>query len=72
MDKIIDKIKEANDPNMIDAFEAAMKTVANPSAENIIADLEIAIKLIKELKENMGGLHPSVIGIVIGLLKVIF
>lgn len=68
----MDKIKEANDPNMIDAFEAAMKTVADPSAENIIADLELAVKLIKELKENLGGLHPSVTNVVVGLLKVLF
>jgi len=61
---VIDKIKEANQPNMVEALEAAMKTVADPSPANIIDDLELAIRLVKQLKQELDGLHPSVINII--------
>ena len=50
---LIDKIQEANEPEMVEAFESVMK----PKSEKIMTDLEIGIRLVKQLKQ----LHPSVV-----------
>ena len=42
----------------------ALATAANPSPENILADIELAIALIKQLKVSLSGMHPSVLALV--------
>lgn len=49
---------------IVEAASAAIETVANPSPENILADLELAISLVKQFRAAMANLHPSVINIV--------
>ena len=58
---------EQLDPNspVVKVVEAAVTSAIDPSSPaNILADLELAISLIKEFKAKMAGLHPSVINIV--------
>lgn len=59
----MDQIQKANQPNMINAFEAAMKT-RNDSGEVLLEDLERAVKLIKQFKKDLDSLHPSIINII--------
>ena len=68
-----DILQAANaiDPNApaVQIAEAAINTVANPSAENILADAELAINLVKQLKTALSGTHPSVSKLVKSLIK---
>lgn len=59
----MDQIQKANQPNMINAFEAAMKT-RNDSGDVLLEDLERAVKLIKQFKKDLDSLHPSIINII--------
>jgi hypothetical protein len=56
-------------PPIITAIEDVAATVANPSPENILADAEFALKLVKQLKTSLNGSHPSVLKLVKALLK---
>ncbi len=53
---------------IITVAEAAIKTIANPSHETILKDIEIAIKLVQDFKESTNGLHPSIQSLVKELL----
>lgn len=57
-----------SDAPIIQAAEAIETTIANPSPSNIVADIELAIDLVKQFKANIAGLHPSVINIIKALL----
>ena len=48
----------------VEVLEAAVNTAIDPSPANILADIELAIKLVNEFKANVGNLHPSVLGII--------
>ncbi len=48
----------------LQALQAIVQTVDQPSIENILADIELAQALVKEFKEKMNNLHPSVANIV--------
>ena len=61
---ISDVVTAANqiDPNApaIELASAALSTGENPSPSNIIADIELIITLVKELKAALNGMHPSI------------
>ena len=57
-----------DEPIAVEAVEAVATTVADPSLFNIVADLELACKLLIELKAKIAGLHPSVSNILKALL----
>lgn len=59
-------------PPIVEAVDDVVKTVANPSAENILADAEFALKLVKDLKAAVGDSHPSVLKMVKSLIKELF
>jgi hypothetical protein len=48
----------------LQAASDVIATVADPSAANILQDIEHAIVLIQELKSRMNGLHPSVVNLI--------
>lgn len=48
----------------VQAAEAVISTTADPSPLNIVADLELAIKLVSEFKTKLAGLHPSIANII--------
>ena len=56
------KVAEQVDPNApaIQVAEAVVNTAANPSVGNIVADVDLAIALVKEMKEKLSGAHPSI------------
>jgi hypothetical protein len=43
----------------LEVAEAAVSTITNPSPENIVADIELAAKLIGQLKTLLSNGHPS-------------
>ena len=50
---------------VVEAAGAVVATIADPeSPSTILADLELAITLVKQFKAKIAGLHPSVINIV--------
>jgi hypothetical protein len=54
----------APDAPAIQVANAAIATAANPSAANILADLELVIALVKKFKADLAGVHPTVAAIV--------
>lgn len=48
--------------------DAVAKTIADPSPANIVADIELATNLVSQLKANLSGTHPSIMGIIKALL----
>ena len=55
-------VAESLDPNapIVQATEAVVETIADPSPETIVADLMTAHSIIAEFKAKMSGLHPSI------------
>lgn len=53
---------------VLEAVSAVIKTIENPSAVNLLADLEIAISLVKQLKTILDGTSPTVSKLVKKLL----
>lgn len=51
----------APDNETVQAVAAVVATVADPSPANIITDMELAIKLVKEFKTAIANFHPSVL-----------
>jgi hypothetical protein len=51
----------APDNVIVEAAADAAATAENPSPSNIIADMEVALKLVKEFKVALVKLHPSVL-----------
>ena len=45
---------------VVEAAVAAVSTVADPSPANLLADVELAYKLIQQFKADIAGLHPTV------------
>jgi hypothetical protein len=45
---------------IVQAAEAVVATVADPSALTIVSDLEAAHSIIADFKAKMAGLHPTV------------
>ena len=43
---------------------AALHTATDPSAGNILADVELGVKLIKQLKAKLAGAHPKALDII--------
>ncbi len=65
MNDAVDKVIEianavAPDSVAVEATQAIVKTLDDPSILNIVADLELAYKLIFEFREKIDGLHPTV------------
>ena len=57
-------MSEDNDTSVgdiVEVIEDVAATVTNPSPNNLLTDLELAIKLAKKFKKQMNGLHPDVI-----------
>lgn len=59
-------VAEQLDPSApaVQVANAALQTVANPSVGNIVADIELALSLIKDLKVKLTGVHPSVVALI--------
>lgn len=49
---------------IVEITSAIAKTIANPSSENILFDIELAVRLVKQFKTDLSGTDPSVIDIV--------
>jgi hypothetical protein len=47
--------------DITEVIEDVAKTLADPSPTNLLADLELGIRLAKKFKAQMAGLHPDVI-----------
>jgi len=58
------------DPNapIVQAAEAVVKTIEDPSPANLLNDVELAIGLVKQLKTVLSTSHPSVTSLVKKLL----
>ena len=66
MNKVETDILEAAQevaPNapIVQVAAAIASTAANPSPANILADMELAIKLVKEFRAAISKFHPSVL-----------
>ena len=59
---------ETNIPAIEIAIDA-VKTISDPSVANIINDAELAISLVKKLKQSLEGTHPSIGKLVKSLLR---
>lgn len=69
VDAVVNAAAEAApDSPAVEAAAAVVATIASPSPETILADLEAAHKIIADFKARMAGLHPSIRN----LLKAIF
>lgn len=55
-------------PPIVSVIEAVGATIAAPSIETIMADIELAIGLVKDVQAKLAGVHPSVWSIVKALL----
>lgn len=53
---------------IVEAVAAVAETVANPSPSNIINDVELAVRLVKQMKAKLTNAHPTVWDIVKSLL----
>jgi len=53
---------------IVEAAVAVATTIADPTPVNILADLELALALVKQFKANIAGLHPSILNIIKALL----
>lgn len=63
-------IEEALPDNpIVEVAEAVVSTVLSPTPENILADIELAIKLVKQFKEDISGLHPTASNLLKTLIK---
>lgn len=53
-------------PNVpaVEVAAAAVSTAADPSPSNILADIELVVGLVKQLKVALAGKHPSLLEIV--------
>lgn len=61
LEKFISVAAEVNpEAPVVQVAEDVAQTAANPSPENILADIELAISLFKEFKSSTANLHPSV------------
>jgi len=64
MNLLNDALDVANviDPSnpVVEAAEAAVTTIADPSQTNIIADVELAVSLVKQLKAALEKADPKV------------
>lgn len=49
---------------VVQATEAVISTIANPTAATILNDIELAISLVKQLKAHLNSSHPSLANIV--------
>lgn len=53
---------------IVEAAAAVAATVADPSASNLINDVELAVKLVKQIKAKLANAHPSVWDLIKSLL----
>jgi hypothetical protein len=73
MTNVINEILEVGQeviPNApaVQAVAAISETIANPNPVNIVADIELATNLVTQLKANLAGTHPSIMGLIKALL----
>jgi len=54
-------------PPAVQAAEAIAQTIIDPSAANILADVQLAITLITTLKAHLDSKHPSIWNTIKGL-----
>lgn len=54
----------APDSPVVQIAGAAIATAADPSPANILADLELAVSLVKKFKDEISTVHPSVLALV--------
>jgi hypothetical protein len=59
-------VTESVVPNspVVEALQAIVRTVDEPSISVILADIELAYVLVNQFKKDMQGLHPSVANII--------
>ena len=48
----------------VEVVEAAVDTVENPSIPNLVRDMELAIRLVKEFKAAIAKLHPHALSFI--------
>jgi len=56
--------EESKSVSVLEALQAIVKTIDDPSIANILADLELAQTLVNEFKANIAGLHPSIANVI--------
>lgn len=62
-------MSETNEPvPIMQIIEATANTVSNPNPEQIVADIQLALKLFLEFKDSLNKLHPSALGVIKFLL----
>lgn len=54
----------APDNLAVETVAAAVATAENPSVSNIVADMELAIKLVREFKAAIANFHPHVLAFI--------
>jgi hypothetical protein len=52
----------------VQAVEAVVKTVVDPSPSNIVADFALEVQLADEIKSRLAGANPSILDV----LKTLF
>lgn len=67
-------VAETIDPNApaIEIASAAINTAEAPTTANIVADVELAISLVKKLQDSLAGTHPTVMKVVKAIIKDMF
>lgn len=55
---------KAPDSLVVEIAQAVIDTYSEPSIANIMKDVELAIKLVRELKESLKDIHPSIMELV--------
>lgn len=59
-DAILDVANEFDkDSPIVEAVEAIGATIAAPTPSNLIADIELAIKIVKRFKSATANMHPT-------------
>ena len=52
--------ENTNEAPIVEAGAAIVNSLANPTPANILADIELALRLVQELKDKLSGAHPSI------------
>ena len=63
-------MQSQNQPGNVieEAINAVEKTIANPTPEQIVADIQTALNLFLQFKSSLNGLHPTVLDVIKFLL----
>lgn len=58
-----DAAQAAPNSPALQVASAAITTAENPSASNILDDIELVVSLAKEIKTKLANVHPSLLNI---------